>query len=58
MVPLLEHYAFAGVLLTAVVLYALFYIGQLRGNPLTTVLVLSFTLIPVAGVPSRPWSAC
>ena len=30
MVPLLEHYAFAGVLLTAVVLYALFYIGLVR----------------------------
>ena len=50
MVPLLEHYAAAGVLLTAVLLFALFYLGQLRANPLTTVLVLAFTLIPVAGV--------
>jgi hypothetical protein len=50
MVPLLEHYAFAAVLLTAVVLYATFFTGLVSGNPLTTVLVLSFTLIPIAGV--------
>ena len=50
MVPLLEHYGAAGVLLTAVLLFGLLYIGQLRDNPLTTVLVLAFTLIPVAGV--------
>ncbi len=37
-------------LLTAVLLFGLFYFGQLRANPLTTVLVLAFTLIPVAGV--------
>ena len=37
-------------LLTAVLLFVLFYIGRLRANPLTTVLVLAFTLIPVAGV--------
>ena len=50
MVPLLEHYAFAAVLLTAAVLYETFYTGQVSGNPLTPVLVMSFTLIPVAGV--------
>ena len=50
MVPLLEHYSFVGVLLTAVVLFVLFFAGRLRANPLTTVLVLAFTLIPVAGV--------
>jgi hypothetical protein len=50
MVPLLEHYAFAGVLLTGVVLQRLFYSGLVGGNPLSTVLVLSFSLIPVAGV--------
>jgi hypothetical protein len=50
MVPLLEHYAFSAVLLTAVVLYGTFYTGLVSGNPLTTVLVLSFTLIPVVGV--------
>lgn len=50
MVPLLENYAFAGVLLTAAVLYGVFFLGLVRGNPLTMVLVISFTLIPVAGV--------
>jgi len=50
MVPLLENYAAAGVLLTAVLMFVLFYMGQLRANPLTTMLVLAFTLIPVAGV--------
>ena len=50
MVPLLENYAASGVLLTAALLFVLFYLGQLRANPLTTVLVLAFTLIPVAGV--------
>ena len=50
MVPLLEHYAFAGVLLTAVVLYQLFYSGLVGTNPLSPVLVLSFAVIPVAGV--------
>ena len=50
MVPLLEHFAFAGVLLTAVLLFALFFLGQLRKQGLTTLLVLAFTMIPVAGV--------
>ena len=50
MVPLLENYAFAGVLLTAVVLFVLFFAGLVSGNPLTMVLVLAFALIPVAGV--------
>lgn len=50
MVPLLEHYAFAGVLLTAVVLHRLFYSGLVGSNPLSPVLVLSFAVIPLAGV--------
>ena len=50
MVPLLEHYAFAAVLMTAVVLHSIFFLGLTSGNPLTAILVLSFTLIPVAGV--------
>jgi Protein of unknown function (DUF2955) len=50
MVPLLENYAAAGVLLTGVLLFGLFYLGRLRANPLTTVLVLAFALIPVVGV--------
>jgi hypothetical protein len=50
MVPLLEHHAATGLLLTAALLFMLFYVGRLRSNPLTTVLVLAFALIPVAGV--------
>jgi hypothetical protein len=50
MVPLLENYALAGVLLTGVILYGLFFVGIRTGNPLTMVLVVAFTLIPVAGV--------
>jgi hypothetical protein len=50
MVPLLEHYALTGLLLTATVLYSVFYKGLRSRNPLTTVLVISFAMIPVAGV--------
>lgn len=50
MVPLLENYALAGVVLTGAILYALFFFGIRTGNPLTMLLVVAFTLIPVAGV--------
>lgn len=50
MVPLLENYAVAGVLLTAVILFSLFYKGLVDSNPLITVLVITFAVIPVAGV--------
>jgi len=50
MVPLLENYALAGVVMTGAILYALFFFGIRTGNPLTMLLVLAFTLIPVAGV--------
>ena len=50
MVPLLEHYALSGILLTAAVLHGLFYTSLLRANPLTMVLVITFTVIPVVGV--------
>ncbi|SFM04144.1 DUF2955 domain-containing protein [Variovorax sp. OV329] len=50
MVPLLEHYALAGVLLTGAVLHAVFRVGQARGGALTTLLVIAFAMIPVAGV--------
>jgi hypothetical protein len=50
MVPLLEHYAVSGLLLTASLLFGLFYLGQRRANPLTMILVMAFTMIPVAGV--------
>jgi hypothetical protein len=49
-VPVLEHYAFAGVLLTGAMLFALFRWGARTANPLTTILVMAITLIPVAGV--------
>lgn len=50
MVPLLEHYALAGVVLTAVLLYAVFFAGARSANPLTIILVIAITFIPVAGV--------
>lgn len=50
MVPLLENYALSGILLTGAILYVVFFLGLVNSNPLTMVLVISFTLIPVAGV--------
>ena len=50
MVPMLEHYVVTGLLLTAVILFAVFYGGLRRAHPLTTVLLLAFALIPVVGV--------
>ena len=40
MVPLLENYALAGVVLTGAILYALFFFGIRKGNPLTMLLVV------------------
>ena len=50
MVPLLENYAIAGVLLTAVMLFVIFFAGLVSGSPLTMVLVIAFAMMPVAGV--------
>ena len=50
MVPLLENYAIAGILLTAVILFVIFFAGLLSGSPLTMVLVIAFAMMPVAGV--------
>lgn len=50
MVPLLQHYGVSALLLIALVLYGLFYLGLKSGNPLLTLLVITFTLVPVAGV--------
>src|SRR5688572_12020473 len=50
MVPLLEDYSVNGLLLTGALLYAVFFAGARRANPLTTILVIAFTIIPVAGV--------
>ena len=50
MVPVLEHYAVSGVVLTGVLLYAVLFAGARRANPLTIFLVIALTIIPVAGV--------
>jgi hypothetical protein len=50
MVPILEHYAWSGILLTGAILYGVFFMGLAGANPLTMVLVISFALIPVVGV--------
>jgi hypothetical protein len=50
MVPILEHYALTGVVLTAALLYVVYFLGARRANPLTVILVIAFTAIPVAGV--------
>jgi Protein of unknown function (DUF2955) len=49
MVPVLENYAFAGIVLTAAVLYAVFRLGA-RGGAMTSILAMAFALMPVAGV--------
>ena len=54
MVPILEHYALAGVMLTTALLYALFFTRARVANPLTTnplspvttIGVVAITLIP------------
>jgi hypothetical protein len=50
LVPILEHYALTGVLLTAALLYSVLFAGTRRANPLTIILVIAITVIPVAGV--------
>ncbi len=50
MVPILEHYAWSGVILTGAILYVVFFMGLVSANPLTMVLVIAFALIPVVGV--------
>lgn len=50
MVPLLEHYASVALVLTALLLYTVFFIGLRSGSPLAIVVVIAFTVIPVAGV--------
>jgi len=57
MVPLLEHYAVAGVVLTGALLYAVYLAGARRANPLTVILVIAFAAIPVAGVAEQALAA-
>ena len=53
MVPLLENYRFTGLLMTAVLLYAVFLAGARSASPLTIFLVIALTVIPVAGVAAQ-----
>jgi hypothetical protein len=50
MVPILEHYAVTGVLLTGALLWVVFFAGARSANPLTIFMVVAFTIIPVVGV--------
>ncbi|MCE3253390.1 MAG: hypothetical protein K0Q67_2410 [Cellvibrio sp.] len=50
LVPLLENYAVAAILLIVLVLFTVFYIGTKKSHPLLSLLIVTFTLIPVAGV--------
>jgi hypothetical protein len=50
MVPVLENYALTGVVLTGALLYGVFFSGRGSAHPLTTILAIALTLIPVAGV--------
>jgi len=50
LVPLLESYAFAALLVIVLVLFTVFYIGTKQSHPLLSLLIVTFTLIPVAGV--------
>ena len=50
MVPVLENYAFSGVMLTAAILYGVFLLGARGNGAITTILALAFVLMPVAGV--------
>jgi hypothetical protein len=57
MVPVLEHYAVAGVLLTATVLYGVLLLSARGGGAITAVLVMAFTLVPRRGEPGW-WAIC
>jgi hypothetical protein len=50
MVPLLNHYPASAVMLTALMLFAVFFANARNSNPLTLFLVAGLTFIPVAGV--------
>jgi hypothetical protein len=50
MVPVLEHYALAGVALTGALLYAVFRAGGGGGGAQTTIVSIALAIVPVAGV--------
>lgn len=56
MVPLLQHYRVAGLLITASFLYLIVFAGARKASPLTLILVIAFTLIPIAGVAEQALS--
>lgn len=56
MVPLLEHYAAAGVALTAALLYGMFWFAGGSATPATMLLVIALTLIPIAGVAEQAFA--
>ncbi|WP_373973822.1 DUF2955 domain-containing protein [Chitinibacter sp. SCUT-21] len=53
LVPLLQHYAYAAILLIIVALFAIFFLGIKTRHPLLNVLLMTFTMIPVAGLQSQ-----
>ena len=57
MVPILEHYAVSGVVLTSVLLYVVLFAGARSANPLAIFVVMALTVIPVAGVAEQALSA-
>ena len=50
MVPLLKYYAVTGLMLTAIILYAVFVRGARNVSPLTSILAIAVTIIPAVGV--------
>jgi hypothetical protein len=50
LVPILEHYAVTGLVVTGALLYSVFFAGVRSASPLTVILVIAITVIPVAGV--------
>lgn len=50
MVPILENYALTGVMLTAALLYGVFFSSGGSASPKTTILALAIALIPIIGV--------
>jgi hypothetical protein len=50
MVPVLENYAWTGVVLTGALLYGVFFAGAVGASAQTTIFAMALTLVPVAGV--------
>ena len=50
MVPLLRYYPVTALMLSATLLFAVFYAGARKASPITIFLVVALTFIPVAGM--------